>query len=221
MHLFGKFGRLCGAVIVAGVLTACGGIGDGGAPAENAQVGGGGTKAPAIEGTPRSTVAVGRAYSFQPAVENADGGGLTFTARNLPAWLTLDPRSGRLTGTPGEADVGSYSGITITVANGAANSVLGPFTITVVAQGSGTASLSWMPPTQNSDGSPLVDLAGFVILYGASPNELTETITINDPAAMTYIVDSLTSGTWYFTVQAMNTSGARGDSSSVASKTIG
>jgi hypothetical protein len=60
-----------------------------------------------------------------------------------------------------------------------------------------------------------------VILYGASPNEMTETITINDPAATTYIIESLTSGTWYFTVQAMNTGGARGDSSSVASKTIG
>lgn len=220
MRRFRNVVRLLGAAVVLCVLAACGGIGDVGSSSENAQAGDGGTKAPTIEGTPRSTVAVGRTYSFQPAVSNANGGSLTFTARNLPEWLTIDAASGRLMGTPAEGDIGTYSGITISVTDGVSNSVIGPFTITVIAQGDGTASLTWTPPTTNADGSALRDLAGFVILFGYSPDELTETITINDPSVSTYVVDSLTSGTWYFAVQAMNTGGARSESSSVASKTI-
>jgi hypothetical protein len=210
-------------MFVISVLAACGGIGDVNSPTTgDAQFGGGGGARPlTIRGTPRTSIAVGRTYSFQPIAADEDGGTLTFSAQNLPAWLTLDATSGRLTGTPTEADIGTYSGITISVSDGTSNAALGPFMVTVVAYGTGTASLSWMPPTANSDGSVLTDLAGFVILYGFSPDELTETITIDDPSATTFLVESLTSGTWYFAVQATSARGAYSDISSIASKTIG
>jgi hypothetical protein len=214
-----RFLHVCVAMLFAGALVGCGGGGDVGAPTQNAQVGdgGGGTK---IQGTPRSTVAVGQTYSFQPDTSAAGGAGLTFTARNLPEWLILNPNTGRLTGTPTEADIGTYSGIVLEASDGRAASSLGPFTITVAAQGSGSASLSWLPPTENSDGSPLTDLAGYVVLYGQSPTELTETIAIDNPSVTTYLVEQLTSGTWYFAVQASNSSGVVSGLSGVASKTI-
>jgi hypothetical protein len=210
-------------MVVVCVLAACGGIGGIDAPAETAELGGGGagTQPLTIRGTPRASVAVGRTYNFQPVAANEDGRALTFSAQNLPTWLSLDASNGRLTGTPTEADVGTYAGITLNVSNGASNASLGPFTLTVVAYGDGTASLSWTPPTENSDGSALRDLAGFVILYGFSPDELTESTTIDDPSVTRYVVEGLTSGTWYFAVQATNASGARSEASSVASKTIG
>ena len=200
-------------------LAGCGGVGDVEPSMTSAQVGSGGGQA-SIQGSPRSTVAVGQSYSFQPQTSGL-GGTLTFSATNLPQWLTLNTATGRLTGTPAEADVGTYSGITIVVSNGTSRDTIGPFSITVAAQGSGTAALSWMAPTENSDGSPLTDLAGFVVLYGLSPTELTETIAIDNPSVTSYVVENLTSGTWYFAVQASNSNGARGELSSVASKTIG
>ncbi len=222
MQPIGKFVRACAAAVAFSMLSACGGVGGVGPASGNGQVGGGGGgSAPTIEGAPRASVAVGRAYSFLPAAQDADGGSLTFSAQNLPAWLTLDAASGRLSGTPAQADIGTYAGITIRVSDGASSSTLGPFTITVVAAGNGTASLRWMPPTTNTDGSVLLDLAGFVILYGFSPDQLTETVTINDPAATSYILEELTSGTWYFAVQATNSHGVLSNLSSVASKTIG
>ena len=40
------------------------------------------------------------------------------------------------------------------------------FSITVTQVGLGSMSLSWTPPTQNTDGSALTDLAGYKLYYG-------------------------------------------------------
>lgn len=207
------------ALLLTIYLSGCGGVG-GVEPSISSAQSGTGSGGTGVQGVPRTTVAVGQAYSFQPDSSGLSGA-LTFSATNLPQWLTLNTATGQVTGTPTESDVGTYSGITLVASNGTSRETLGPFTITVSAQGSGTAALSWMPPTENSDGSPLTDLAGFVVLYGLSPTDLTQTITIDNPSVSSYVVENLTSGTWYFAVQAANTSGARSDLSSLASKTIG
>jgi hypothetical protein len=212
------FAALLAVLLIAG----CGG-GDGGSEVStgSATAGGGGASRPSIQGSPGTTVAAGQSYSFQPVTAGSNGTGVTFSAANLPAWLALDAATGRLTGTPSASDIGTYTGVSITVSDNSGTATLGPFTITVSAMGSGTASLSWMPPSANSDGSALLDLSGFVVLYGSSPTELTQTISIDNPSVTTYVVENLTSGTWYFAVQAANSSGARSELSSVASKTIG
>ena len=46
------------------------------------------------------------------------------------------------------------------------------FNITVHQIAEGSATLSWMPPTENADGSALTDLAGYRIYYGRNPNTL-------------------------------------------------
>src|SRR5437868_10012040 len=38
--------------------------------------------------------------------------------------------------------------------------------------GDGTASVSWIAPTANDDGSDLLDLAGFKVMYGTSTDAL-------------------------------------------------
>ncbi|MEN8801469.1 MAG: putative Ig domain-containing protein, partial [Thiogranum sp.] len=50
--------------------------------------------------------------------EDADGDTLTFSIQSAPAWATLDPATGALTGTPTNADVGTTSGILISVSDG-------------------------------------------------------------------------------------------------------
>jgi Putative Ig domain len=217
------------AVLVVLLIAGCGGgdsgsdVTTGSATSTGSATADSGTSRPTItiQGRPGTTVAAGQNYSFQPAASGGNAGGATFSAANLPAWLALDAATGRLTGTPSAADVGTYTGVSITVADGSSTATLGPFAITVSAMGSGTASLSWMPPSANSDGSALLDLSGFVVLYGSSPADLTQTISIDNPSVTTYVVENLTSGTWYFAVQAANSRGARSELSSVARKTIG
>jgi hypothetical protein len=108
------------------------------------------------------------------------------------------------------------------VSDGAASASLPAFAITVSggASSTGSATLSWQAPTQNTDGSALTNLAGYRIIYGKSQSSLDQVIQISNPGTTTYVVDGLTSATWYFAVKAYSSNGAESSNSGVASKTI-
>lgn len=88
------------------------------------------------------------------------------------------------------------------------------------AASGGTASLSWIPPTQNTDGSSLTNLAGYRVVYGTSATALAQTIQIATPGASTYTVSGLASGTWFFGVKAYTSGGVESAVSNVASKVV-
>jgi hypothetical protein len=70
------------------------------------------------------------------------------------------------------------------------------------------------------DGSSLANLAGYKIDYGTSSGALTQTATISDPAATSYTLEGLASGTWYSAISAFSGGGAASAFSSVVSKTV-
>jgi hypothetical protein len=82
----------------------------------------------------------------------------------------------------------------------------------------GDATLSWDPPTTNADGTPLDDLAGYIIYYGTSSGSYSQNIDAGD--VTTYIVADLNDGTYYFAVTAYDTSGNESEYSNEVSKTI-
>ncbi len=125
-----------------------------------------------------------------------------------------------MSGTPQVGDAGSYTNISIGVSDGNLSDTLPGFTITVNQVSLGSATLNWTPPTQNTDGSNLMDLAGYKIYYGTSPDSYLNQITINNPGVTTYVVDNLTPNTWYLVSTAFNSSGMESDVSNVATKTI-
>jgi hypothetical protein len=216
-------GFLAGCFILTSVLlTGCGG-GGGGDSSSNANPPTSSTNAaPTMTGTPGSTAVVGQAYSFQPAAADANGDALTFTVANLPSWAAFNAQTGRISGTPTAAQVGSYANVTVTVSDGTANATVGPFTITVsdVANASGSATLSWTPPTQNSDGTSLGNLAGYRVIYGRTSGNLDQTVNVDNPSINRYVVENLSSGTWYFAVVAVNGTGVTSQLSNTASKTV-
>jgi hypothetical protein len=176
---------------------------------------------PTISGAPATTVVAGTAYSFQPSGVDPDGDTLMYSITNKPTWATFSTTTGKLSGTP--ASAGTFSGIAIAVSDGKGGSAsLATFTITVSAAptSNGTATLSWTPPTQNTDGSTLSNLAGFRVQYGTSPSALTQSVQIANPGLATYVVTGLSSGSWYFAVKAYTSGGAESANSSVVSKTI-
>jgi hypothetical protein len=190
-----------------------------------------GARPPVISGTPPTTVQAGTGYTFQATASDPDGDKLSFGATNLPAWLGLNTANGMITGTPTVAQVGSYADITISVTDGTSTVSLAPFTLTVTpppatttgagsTAGTGTATVSWVKPTQNSDGTPLTDLAGFVVKYGNSPTTLTQRIPVDDPSMTRYTVQNLGKGTWFFTVVSYTVAGVESEVSQVVSKTI-
>jgi hypothetical protein len=177
-------------------------------------------QSPTIAGAPTSTVMQGNAYVFTPLASDPDGDTLTFTVTNLPGWAAFDSSTGGVSGTPSSADVGTYTNISINVSDGSTNASLPGFSIAVVATATGSTTLTWNPPTQNTDGSPLTDLAGYRVYWGTSQGSYTNSATISNPGLSSYVVDQLTPATWYFAVTAVNAAGAESAHSNTASMQI-
>ena len=212
----------CCTVLMLAALAGCGGQGSIGASAA----------APAVQttnkstqmsvsGTPQAAVSAGQTYSFTPSVSNASGT-VTFRIQNAPRWASFDAGTGQLSGTPQAGDAGTYADIVITASDGQSTATLPAFTITVAeANSSGTsADVSWMPPTTNTNGSTLTDLAGYYIYYGTSAASLTQKVQVTNIGLTNYVISGLTAGTWYFAVAAYTTGGTQSSLSNVASTTI-
>jgi len=82
------------------------------------------------------------------------------------------------------------------------------------------AFVSWTAPTENTDNSPLTDLAGFKIYYGTNTGSYSQTININSATKTSYLIKNLTSSTWYFVMTAFNSSGIESTYSIEVNKVI-
>jgi hypothetical protein len=112
----------------------------------------------------------------------------------------------------GASSAASTSGSTSTIAS------TGP-TATATNK---SITLSWSPPTQNSNGSSLTNLAGYTLHYGTASQDYTGSIEITDPTATSYIVSAsnFPPGTYYFAISAYNAQQVSSSLSSEISVTI-
>jgi hypothetical protein len=172
--------------------------------------------APRINGNPPLSVNANASYSFTPSASDPDGDVLTFSIENQPGWAAFDPASGRLSGTPGDADVGVYDGIRISVTDGQASAALNPYSITVNAISNASVTLTWDAPTLNTDGSPLTDLAGYKLYWGTSPGNYTNSVMIGNPSVTTYVIENLAPGDYEFVATAVNSDDRESSHSNVA-----
>ena len=176
---------------------------------------------PTISGTPPTSVRTGVAYAFTPTARDPEGRTLTFSIANKPAWAAFSTTTGRLSGTPSSAQTGTFSNIRISVSDGTSTVSLPTFAIVVsTTSTTGSATLSWTPPTRNTDGTTLTNLAGYRILYGTSATSLTRTVQVANAGISRYVVENLASGRWYFSVRAYTTTGAESAASSTANTTV-
>jgi hypothetical protein len=189
--------------------------GPGGLPAPGAQ-----NSAPTISGVPPTVVLEGEIYEFTPAAADANGDTLQFSVARKPAWADFDRQTGRISGTPTSADVGNFTNISITVSDGTASAALTAFDITVDPIAFGSATLSWMPPTGNTDGTTLTDLAGYRIYYGRSTGDLRRSVVLNNPGLSSYVVENLQPAIWYFVMTSVNARGVESVRTRPVSKRI-
>ena len=220
--------RLAILLIIGACLAACGG-GDG----EPSQTGSAtqpptgpvqANRAPSITGAAITTVSAGQGYSFQPSAADADGDTMHFSVTSMPSWATLDAATGRLTGAPTGVHVGSYEEIEITVSDGHASTKLAQFAITVTAAGTPTShavTLSWVPPTENTDGTVLTDLSGYRILYGVESGQYTQSIELDNAGLTRYVVENLVAGEYFFALVARTSAGMESSASEEVSVDLG
>ncbi|EMP56860.1 hypothetical protein MSNKSG1_03600 [Marinobacter santoriniensis NKSG1] len=104
---------------------------------------------------------------------------------------------------------------------------------TQVGQGGSAASatdakkavLSWSAPSTrvNGEGIAMGELDKYVIRYGQDASNLDREAVVDnaaEDAAMSYTVDGLSTGTWYFTIQVQDINGLMSEPSEVVSKSI-
>jgi hypothetical protein len=182
-----------------------------------------------IYGTPGTSVAENRYYGFQSWATDNTGRAVTYSIKNKPSWATFDTRYGHLYGVPTASNVGTYSNIVISATDGLTTASLPVFSIAVTGQAatggagtgtSGSATVHWSPPTQNTNGSALTNLAGYIIKYGTNATSLSSTVKVSNVGLTSYQISGLAKGTYYFAVSAYNSSGQTSSLSNKVSKTI-
>ena len=176
--------------------------------------------APTISGSPSGSVQVDEVFSFVPTEAEQDGDTLRFSMQNMPGWASFDTGTGELSGQPVNADLGNYANLVISVSDGQASSSLPGFSIDVVDVGNLSVTLSWTPPTENTDGSAITDLVGYKVYYGLSAGDYANVIYVDSPGIASYVVESLTPNLYYFVVTAVNSRSGESGFSNVASKDL-
>jgi hypothetical protein len=207
---------LAGSVLCGCQLTEKSGFHDDSASGTNSP----GNNSPIIGGNPPPATLFNEMYDFEPDATDPDGDSLSFTIVNKPHWASFESWTGRLFGQPSLGDVGTYENIVISVSDGADVRSLPAFSVAVSQSALGSVSLSWVAPTQNADGSPLVDLAGYQIHYGRSSGLYDHVVRIDSPGITTYVVDNLVPDTYYFAATSFNSSGVESEYSGEAVRTI-
>ncbi len=175
---------------------------------------------PTISGNPPPAVLFGEMYDFRPEATDRDGDSLNFEILNKPNWADFDVTTGRLSGVPTLVNVGTYRDIVISVADNRNKVYLRAFSITVSQSALGSVTLSWLPPTRYTDGSPLVDLAGYKIFYGRDSGAYDHEIHVVNPGLTSYVVGNLVPDTYYFAATSFNLSGVESDYSAETVRTI-
>lgn len=110
--------------------------------------------------------------------------------------------------------------IVITVSDGTTKASLSAFDISVNETSNGAVTLDWTPVTETTADTTLTDLAGYIVYYGTSADNLNQQVKLANPGQTTYMVTNLASATWYFGVAAYTSDGVIGKMSNVGEKTI-
>jgi hypothetical protein len=135
------------------------------------------------------------------------------TQSNTPVSSTTPTGS-----TAGAAGSNTVSGTTVASSNRTSTNSSTP--VQPSSPSTGTATLDWMPPTENTDGSVLTNLAGYTVYYGTSPGNMTQSVKITNPGLTAYTLSNLPSGRWYFAVTSYSSTGLESSRSGIVSTTI-
>ena len=187
---------------------------------ESIATGATGNSTPTIAGSPAWGTKYDEMYEFAPSASDADGDALTFDVQNKPHWASFDSVTGKLDGQPTLGDLGNYGNIVVSVSDSTSSASLPAFTIAVTETALGTVTLSWVAPTQNSDGSPLMDLAGYKIYYRKNSGSFNQAVRLDNPSITTFVVEELSPATYYFAATAYSATGVESSFSTEVARTI-
>lgn len=183
------------------------------------------TASATLSGTPAAQVSAGTAYSFSPVLA-ATLPGFSFAVQGKPVWATFNIVNGSLSGVPLPEHAGTTPAIVISATNGQVAAELAPFTITVnvpavaAAPAASSVTLSWIPPSQNMDGTAAMQIGGYYVYSGPSSQSLAQRAKITGAGTTSHTLTGLTPGTHHFAISAYTTGSIEGELSPSVSKKL-
>ncbi len=84
----------------------------------------------------------------------------------------------------------------------------------------GSITVSWGAPTENTDGTPLIDLAGYKLYYGTASGNYPGVIDVDNASVVTWAIENLPANTYYIVATAYNTAGIESVYSNEVVKTV-
>ncbi|WP_045859381.1 invasin domain 3-containing protein [Teredinibacter purpureus] len=128
--------------------------------------------APAIVGSPATSVAADSHYNFTPTATDVDAGDtLIFSITNKPTWASYNTTTGELSGTPNATDNGVTNNIVIAVSDSLVTRSLPSFNLTVTG---GNAAPTALPQSQTT----VENIPAVLTLNGTDPDGQTLTFNI-------------------------------------------
>ena len=196
------------AVFISLLLGGCSGTSAKSSDVATADDGAGsGSTTPPSGGTPPpsgGTDAPSISFSASPlTVDEGGASTLTWSVSNADGCTASGGWSGNL-GSSGSVSTGSLSvGTTFSLScTGPGGSALEMISIAV----RGPVQLSWAPPTENVDGTPLTDLSAYRIYYGDTSRTYAQVVEVGNPAATSHTL-TLASGDYYVAMTAVDVDG--------------
>ncbi|HVJ31395.1 MAG TPA: Ig-like domain-containing protein, partial [Gammaproteobacteria bacterium] len=148
---------------------------------------------PFATNSPPTTATEGVTYRYTLGASDPDGTTPTIAATRLPTWLSFTAPA-TISGTPGDADVGTH-GVTMTISDGVAAAVSVQWQIGVAGVDN-RPSIGSIAEQTATEGSPLdVDLARFVTDSDTAASSLTYAATAGVPAGVTLSPQGRLAGT--------------------------
>jgi len=150
-------------------------------------------------------------------------GTITFTANQTSATGSLAPRLTWSTSPVASSCVagGGWSGTKFASGSETLPTITASASYTLTCTwNNGSATINWVAPTRNIDGTTLRDLADYKVVYGTSQSNLSNTMMVNNPSATSATIGSLSAGRWYFAVRAVNSVQAESNNSNLVMKDI-
>jgi len=211
---------LLSSLIIA-TLSGCGGGGGGDTASLNALTNSSGAQLVSIAITPTNpSIVQGINQQFTATGTFSDTTTQDLTTTVI--WSSSDAAVASISNTAGFNGLASSLATGSTTITATSSSVSGTTTLTVTV--GEVITLAWDAPTTNTDGSdlnPATDLSQYKIYYGTASLTYTTIVNVTNPGTATISKTfSLSPGTYYFAVTAVDSSGLESSYSNEIMKTL-
>jgi hypothetical protein len=163
-------------------------------------------KPPSFDDNGNVIIAVGEYVEIKLNALDPEREELNYSTSNFPPFLTLDPNTSIIFGTPKLQDIGVYQDIKISISDGINTIIAGPYTVQVEKE-LFKIEVTWTEVTQDVDSDNISNVSGYKIYLSKALDDYYQEVTIEDSTIISHNIGRLAAGTYFISMKSYLTSG--------------